>query len=147
MIPQKWYIAVHACRVRDDAHVVQAEPVQRLFSMFPPGLPGIGLLLLRASVAAALLLEHYAYRGTVSNWALVAATLVCLAISVGYMTPLAAIAGLVLHALLLFRFGAMDTWMIVILVLDAVALALLGPGAYSVDGARFGRRVVVLPTQ
>ena len=29
--------------------------------------------------------------------------------------------------------------------LDALALALMGPGAYSIDSYRFGRRVVVLP--
>jgi hypothetical protein len=32
-----------------------------------------------------------------------------------------------------------------VLSLDALALALLGPGAYSVDSRRFGRRLVVLP--
>jgi hypothetical protein len=30
-------------------------------------------------------------------------------------------------------------------ILDALALALLGPGAYSVDAYRFGRRIVVPP--
>jgi hypothetical protein len=29
--------------------------------------------------------------------------------------------------------------------IDALALALLGPGAYSLDSRRYGRRVVVLP--
>ena len=30
-------------------------------------------------------------------------------------------------------------------VLDALALVLIGPGAYSIDARRFGRRLVVLP--
>jgi hypothetical protein len=29
--------------------------------------------------------------------------------------------------------------------LSALALVMLGPGAYSIDARRFGRRVVVLP--
>jgi hypothetical protein len=33
----------------------------------------------------------------------------------------------------------------IVLSLDALALALLGPGAYSLDSRRFGRRLVVLP--
>ncbi|HEY8149703.1 MAG TPA: hypothetical protein VIK51_12425 [Vicinamibacteria bacterium] len=32
-----------------------------------------------------------------------------------------------------------------VLLLDAAALGLLGPGAYSVDARLFGRRVTVLP--
>jgi len=34
-----------------------------------------------------------------------------------------------------------------IAILQTVALLLLGPGAYSVDGKRYGRRVVILPGQ
>ena len=113
--------------------------------MFPTGLPGIGLLFLRASVAAAILFEHYACRGSLSTWAMIAAAVPSLAISVGYLTPVAAFAALMLHALLQLRFGNSDVLMISVLALDAIALALLGPGAYSVDAARFGRRVVVLP--
>ena len=43
-------------------------PVQRLFSMFPPGMPGLALLLLRASVAMALLLDSYGHRRDLSGW-------------------------------------------------------------------------------
>src|SRR5262249_6843339 len=37
--------------------------VQRLFFMFPTGLPGLALLLLRASVAIALLMETFSQHG------------------------------------------------------------------------------------
>jgi len=33
----------------------------------------------------------------------------------------------------------------VVVIVDALALALLGPGAYSIDARRFGRRLVELP--
>jgi hypothetical protein len=35
------------------------------------------------------------------------------------------------------------TSLLVITIIDAAALALLGPGAYSLDALRFGRRVVL----
>lgn len=124
----------------------QAAQVQRLFSMFPPGIPGIGLLLLRASVAVALLSEHYAYRAAPSTWVSIALIALSGAISVGYLTPIITVAGVLCHALIWIRMGGADPALICIVVLDGFALALLGPGAYSVDAYRFGRRVVVLPS-
>ena len=147
MIPRKWYLAVHAFRVRRAALVAHAEHMQRLFSMFPRGSPGVALLLLRTSVAAAVLTEHYAYRGGLSTASWVAAALIFLALAVGYLTPIAATAGVLLHVAVLFRFDAGATAYTLILCLDAIALALLGPGAYSLDGYRFGRRIVVLPAE
>jgi uncharacterized membrane protein YphA (DoxX/SURF4 family) len=46
-----------------------------------------------------------------------------------------------------FALGAgLDTASFTLLfAIDALALALLGPGAYSLDSRRFGRRLVVLP--
>jgi uncharacterized membrane protein YphA (DoxX/SURF4 family) len=115
--------------------------------MFPSGMPGLALLLLRVSVAVALLLNDYGHRGALPNWVHVAAILISLVISVGYLTPLVAAAALVFHALIWFTFGADAGAAVIAIVcsLDAMALALLGPGAYSLDSRRFGRRLVVLP--
>jgi uncharacterized membrane protein YphA (DoxX/SURF4 family) len=115
--------------------------------MFPPGLPGLALLLLRASVAVALLLDNHAHRDALPAWVQGAAILISLVVSVGYLTPIVAAAALALHALVWIAVGAgIDAAAVtIILSLDAVALALLGPGAYSVDSRRFGRRLVVLP--
>jgi hypothetical protein len=41
--------------------------VQRLFSMFPPGWPGLALILLRGSVATAVVLEGYIHRQELSG--------------------------------------------------------------------------------
>jgi hypothetical protein len=115
--------------------------------MFPPGPPGLALLLLRASVALALLLDGYTHRDALPGWVHAAAILISLVVSVGYFTPIAAATALVLHAVVWFAAGGGvgATAIAAVLALDALALALLGPGAYSLDSRRFGRRLVVLP--
>lgn len=113
--------------------------------MFPRGLPGLGLLLLRASVGMALLVEDYDHRQDLSGWIQGAAILTSLALSVGYLTPIIAVMALVFHGLIWSGPGVGSAAVETIVSLDALALALLGPGAYSVDSYRFGRRVVVLP--
>ena len=119
--------------------------VQRLFFMFPPGWPGIGLLLLRASVAIALLLEDYAHRQGLSGGMQGAAILLSTALCAGCLTPIAAALALLFHCLIWSSLGVGSAGGAIILSIDTMALALLGPGAYSVDSYRFGRRVVVLP--
>lgn len=113
--------------------------------MFPPGLPGLALLCLRASVAIALLVEHYAHRDELSIWVHSVGILVSFAVAIGYMTPIVAATGLVFHGLVWASFGVGSMGVAFALALDALALALLGPGAYSVDSYRFGRRLIVLP--
>jgi len=115
--------------------------------MFPPGLPGLALLLLRLSVAVALLLHSYAYRDALPGWVHGTAILISLVVSVGYLTPLGAVAALAYHMLMGLGLGVGVDAMALALVpsIDALALALLGPGAYSIDSRRYGRRVVVLP--
>lgn len=119
--------------------------MQRLFSMFPRGLPGLALLLLRVSVATALLVEIHSHRRDLSGWIQAAAILISVASSAGYLTPIVAVMGLVFHALIWCGLGIGSAAVAIMISLDAIALALLGPGAYSVDSYRFGRRVVVLP--
>jgi hypothetical protein len=115
--------------------------------MFPAGLPGLALLLLRLSVALALLLDVYAHLNALPGWTHGTAILISLVVSVGYLTPITAAAALVYHALVWLTLGAgVDAAAVtLVLSLDALALGLLGPGAYSVDSRRFGRRLVVLP--
>jgi uncharacterized membrane protein YphA (DoxX/SURF4 family) len=108
--------------------------VQRLFSMFPSGLPGIALVLLRISVASTVLLQAGAQREVMTAMILL----------LGFFTPLvallAAAAPFVGPSIMTLPYGGLA----IISLLNAVALALLGPGAYSFDAVRFGRRVVQL---
>jgi hypothetical protein len=119
--------------------------MQRLFSMFPSGLPGIGLLFLRCSVAIALFAENYWHRQGLPGWLQGIVMVLAAPLFAGYLTPIAAAIGLLLHTLIWWRTGGGSVAVTIIVSFDAFALALLGPGVYSVDGARFGRRVIVLP--
>ena len=119
--------------------------MQRLFSMFPPGSPGLALLLLRASVTIALFLDIHAHYQRLSGWMLGAAIILSVALCAGYLTPIAAVLAFLFQVLLGTSAGVASAGPGVLFCLDALALALIGPGAYSVDAYRFGRRVVVLP--
>jgi putative oxidoreductase len=113
--------------------------------MFPRGLPGLALLLLRASAAIALLFNCYLHRSDVSGWIQPVVLLISLALCAGLLTPIAAIAALLSHGLIWANADDIRVVVAVVVTLDALALAMLGPGAYSIDGFRFGRRVVVIP--
>jgi|SRR5579863_7463625 len=112
--------------------------------MFPQGWPGVGLLFMRSSVAIALLIEGFCQRQGLPGWVHAAAILLSIALFAGYMTPIAAAIGMLCHWLIWFRLDV-NAAAAIIVSLDMMALALLGPGAYSVDGYRYGRRVLEFP--
>jgi uncharacterized membrane protein YphA (DoxX/SURF4 family) len=132
--------------------------LQRLFSAFPAGLPGVGLLLLRIGVFVVLVVQGAACLNdqnapTWGTWAVGAmAALTGALLLIGLMTPLAGTlaalgsAGIVLSWLpspAPHTLGAGLAGFLPVVV--AVAIALLGPGAISVDAALFGRREITIP--
>ena len=120
--------------------------VQRLFSMFPPGRPGIGLLLLRISVAATFVLIVANRADLFIIHLFIVATLIALALTIGFLTPYLSFVVCVYALVNLFGASSrLDELLLASLMLTATALALLGPGAYSIDARLFGRRVVVVP--
>ena len=121
--------------------------VQRLFSTFPSGGPGIGLLLLRISVAATSLFIVASSSDLSSIHSLFAgALLIALSLTIGFLTPYLSFVACVSALVNLFRWSSRpDELILASLTLNALALALIGPGAYSLDARLFGRRVVVLP--
>jgi hypothetical protein len=114
--------------------------MQRLFSMFPRGAPGVALLLLRLSLAVELLLNpHYEAGPSLSLPDMGRYAAVLLLVS-GLFTPLAA--GLGALITLLQHIGSSFIVDCMILV-NATILGLIGPGAYAIDARLFGRRRVV----
>src|SRR5689334_12371371 len=115
--------------------------------MFRQGGPGVALLLLRISVAA-VFIAHAASHPSVSSLRVLFACVVLASasLSAGFLTPyLSVIACAAAAANLLLGPGTGELIHITP-VIDAAALALLGPGAYSVDARLFGRRVTVIST-
>lgn len=117
--------------------------MQRIFSMFPIGLPGIGLVCLRLTAALSLCLATQSIRARFPAIAWVLEVL-CFLMIAGFATPVLALlcAAIGIYTLI-FTGGA--AWNCAgISVPVAMALALLGPGGYSLDACLFGRRSVVI---
>ena len=124
--------------------------MQKLFSAFPGGWPGLGLLLLRALVGVTLIAQIVAYIGStkLSVLSLMVTALVLIIAScllVGFMTPVAAmVIGLGAIALAASHVFETNQTLLNVVVLTT-AIALLGPGAFSIDARMFGRREILIP--
>ena len=128
--------------------------MQRLFSAFPAGWPGIGLLLLRAAVGASAMVQGGASLAQADGpapgmWVVGALTVAGgAALLVGFLTP--GTGALVCVSIAMFWFPTtaprvfLDGIAAALVAADAAAIALLGPGAYSVDARLFGRREIVI---
>jgi hypothetical protein len=121
--------------------------LQKFFSAFPSGAPGLGLLLLRGFVALTLVVQGLAYLNSGDfSWFITALAFVvggCLLI--GFLTPLVAViigGGAIIFALSPVPLPVESLAGEIIL---AAAIALLGPGAFSLDARLFGRREIVIP--
>ncbi len=115
--------------------------MRRLFSTFAHGWPGVGLLLMRLVSGIALLVQGVmALRGRPSMQAGILdgfAILAGLLLMAGLWTPIEG--GLVAVIELWYAFSQPgDPWICILLATLGAALALIGPGAWSVDARLFG---------
>lgn len=138
--------------------LIQEVKLQRLFSTFPGGWPGLGLLLLRAAVGINVIINGGGYLVDLKGPTLVRAVLGLLAVAIGaslligFVTPVAGILAS------LGGVGIALSWIpkpassvllatptILFLVVIAIAIVFVGPGAFSLDARLFGRREIIIP--
>jgi hypothetical protein len=124
--------------------------LQRLFTAFPAGAPGAGLLILRIGAALSALADSRSILASDAGepaWA--AAILVCGALLlVGLLTPVAgALLTIVMVVSVMTGAPAIDpiSYRGAPVAAITLALMLLGPGWISVDAWLFGRRRIVIP--
>jgi len=114
--------------------------------MFPAGTAGAALLILRTTVAATLVVDGTAHWALVTSlWILLGFAVIAIFLCLGLLTPYCAVATCLLELGVLLTAGGCDQFHVVISILDGATLAVLGPGAYSIDARIFGRRLLTLP--
>jgi len=110
---------------------------------YPGGRAGAALLLLRTSLILFLLTTSATY-GT-DPWVPMMTVLVVIPLALGIATRwIAAICGSVI-LILVWPMGILPTASCLTGSLNALALAMIGPGLYSLDALIFGRRTLHLP--
>jgi putative oxidoreductase len=124
--------------------------LRRLFPTFARGWPGAGLLLIRIAVGVAsiahciiILRGDPQTEAFIENLLAAGAGLLLLA---GLLTP---IAGAMVAFLELWHAVArpVDLWTHILLGTIGAALALIGPGTWSIDARLFGWRRIEIPTR
>jgi putative oxidoreductase len=126
--------------------------VQRLFSSFADGWPGIGLLLLRLLTAAALI--HFGIANLREAFPLTIVVLQIIGIAAGILlliglwTPVAGVLAAIVKvwiALSRYFSHSGDPWIAITQAVLSAVLAMVGPGAWSIDARLFGRRRIHMP--
>jgi uncharacterized membrane protein YphA (DoxX/SURF4 family) len=122
--------------------------LQRLFSTFAQGWPGIGLLLLR--MLTSIVLIHYgivdlreAHRFASMVPPIIAAAAGILLL-VGLWTPVSGALVAIVEVWIAFS-SPSDPWISITLATLGATLAMVGPGAWSIDARLFGRKHIDIP--
>jgi putative oxidoreductase len=126
--------------------------VQRLFSTFADGWPGRGLLLLRLLTSLALIHFGIANLREVSLLVTVVPKVIGVGAGIflllGLWTPVVGALVAIIQgwiALSCYFSHSGDPWIPIMLAVLGAALAMVGPGAWSVDARLFGRKRIYIP--
>ena len=126
--------------------------MQRLFSTFASGWPGVGLLLLRLLTAAALI--HFGIANLREAPPLATAVLQIIGALAGILllfglwTPAAGTLAAIVKVWIAFSqylSYSGDPWIPIGQAVLGAALAMIGPGAWSIDARLFGRKHINFP--
>jgi uncharacterized membrane protein YphA (DoxX/SURF4 family) len=136
----------------------QLSLLQRTFSTFPGGRAGVGLLLLRVALGAELAWCSYAllipWQSTKAHVAAIATLILASGISLvlGFLTLLSSVCAAILSLGILALWlpasaSDIDAFRLssAFAAIIALSLAFIGPGAYSIDARRYGRREIIIP--
>jgi putative oxidoreductase len=122
--------------------------LRRLFSTFAHGLPGLGLLLMRLVVGVALVVRRIIELRTGPPIGLAMIHVLAIAagilLLIGLWTPIAGTLLVIIEVWSSFSHPN-DPWSYILLGTFGAALALLGPGAWSIDARLFGWKRIQLP--
>ena len=118
--------------------------LQRLFSTFADGWPGTGLLLQRLLTGTVLVYHAViCVSATTTECAAVVpqifGAVVGTCLLVGLWTPVAGTLVAIAGGWLLWA-NAADAWSSIMVTVFGATLAMIGPGAWSIDARLFGRR-------
>jgi putative oxidoreductase len=119
--------------------------VQRLYSTFPNSWPGLGLLILRFATGLSLAAVAHVAGDLADTASLLARCVVdglAVLIWIGLWTPLAAVTGAAIQ-IIVFTIGHQFNLSLLVFAAVALSLAMLGPGAWSIDARLYGRKRIM----
>lgn len=111
--------------------------------MFPTGLVGVALLVLRIFVAITIVInlaDHWA----TSPWIIFGSGLAALSLCLGLLTPYFSVLSALLQAGG-FVYPGGNRFQLITSIVGSGIVTVLGPGAYSIDSRIFGRKLLELP--
>lgn len=113
--------------------------------MFPTGLVGVALLVLRVFVAAATIINAMGGLALgIPSWIIPVFVLSASFLCLGLLTPCFSLLS-VLLGVAVFVYAGGDGFRFTTSIVGCGIVSILGPGAYSVDSRIFGRRLLELP--
>ena len=122
--------------------------MRRLYSTFAHGWPGAGLLLMRLVAGIALIVREAARLSSNPSIFLTVLSVITtgagLLLIAGLWTPIAGTLAAVMEIWKVFLLPG-NIWTNVLLATVGAALAMLGPGAWSVDARLFGWKRIDIP--
>jgi putative oxidoreductase len=122
--------------------------VQRLFSTFAGGWPGTGLLFMRLIAGIALMDSGVTRLSSDSSIQLIVLSVLALGAGLlllaGLWTPVAGTFVAVIEVCNIFLLPE-NLWIYILLGTIGASLAMVGPGAWSIDARLFGRKHIEIP--